>query len=284
MAKAREILKRRKVVVNIRKITKTMEMIATAKFSKAINRRKGSLSYREGLEKMAAILFEDVGHPLMAVREPCGHTTLLVLTANRGLCGGYNSGVLRLAKRRYGDLIAEGQEVSLWMSGKKGHAYAKYSQLPLAKRLLSPEDKTTWEDTVKLAREMARNFLDGTTDRVEVIYNSFTSTTAHSSGVQRLIPLDLPKPEEGRGYFWEPGPEGMREEVLYRSLEHRLFSMYLESGAVEQVARRIAMKNATDSAEEMIKILTRFYNRARQYQITQEISELMGGAEALQSR
>jgi F-type H+-transporting ATPase subunit gamma len=283
VAKAREILKRRKAVVNTMKITKAMEMIATAKFSKAINRRSGSFSYRESLEKMAAILFQDVSHPLTVAREHCVHTTLLVLTANRGLCGGYNSGVLRLAKKHYGDLTAKGQQVSLWMSGKKGHGYAKYNQLPLARKLLSPEDKTTWEDTVKLARELADDFLDGKTDRVEVVYNSFISTTAHKPGVEQLIPLDLPTPEEGRGYFWEPGPEMMREEVLYRALEHRLFGIYLESGAVEQVARRIAMKNATDSAEEMIKMLTRFYNRARQYQITQEICELMGGAEALQS-
>jgi F-type H+-transporting ATPase subunit gamma len=282
LAKAREILKRRKAVVNTMKITKTMEMIATAKFSKAISRRSGSRSYRETLEKMAAILFQDSSHPLTTAREHCGHTTLLVLTSNRGLCGGYNSGLLRLAKKHYGDLIEKGAEVSLWMSGKKGHGYAKYNQLPLARKLVSPEDKTTWEDTVRLARELADDFLDGKTDRVEVVYNSFTSTTAHRPGVEQLIPLSLPTPEEGRDYFWEPGPEKMREEILCRALEHRLFSIYLESGAVEQVARRIAMKNATDSAEEMIKTLTRFYNRARQYQITQEISELMGGSEALQ--
>ena len=282
MAKAREILKRRKAVVNTKKITKAMEMIATAKFRKAVSRRSGSRSYGETLEKMATVLFEDVSHPLTVAREQCGHTTLLVLTSNRGLCGGYNSGLLRLAKKHYGDLIAKGQEVSLWMSGRKGHAYAKYNQLPLARKLVSPEDKTTWEDTVELARELAGNFHSGKTDLVEIVYNRFTSTTAHKPGVEQLIPLKLPAPEQGRGYFWEPGPEKMREEIIYRALEHRLFGIYLESGAVEQVARRIAMKNATDSAEEMIKILTRFYNRARQYQITQEISELMGGSEALQ--
>jgi F-type H+-transporting ATPase subunit gamma len=282
LAKAREILKRRKAVINTKKITKTMEMIATAKFRKAINRMTGSRSYYGALEKMAGVLFEDISHPLALAREQCSHTTLLVLTSNRGLCGGYNSGALRLARKRYSELIANGQKVSLWMSGKKSHAYAKYNQLPMDRKLLSPEDKTTWEDAVGLARELAGNFLNGTTDLVEIIYNSFTSTTSHKPTAEQLIPLKLPAPEEERGYFWEPGPEDMREEFVYRVLEHRLFGIYLESGAVEQVARRIAMKNATDSADEMIKILTRIYNRARQYQITQEISELIGGAEALE--
>jgi F-type H+-transporting ATPase subunit gamma len=282
LAKAREILKRRKAVVNTKKITKTMEMIATAKFRKAINRMTGSRAYHEALHKMAGILFEDISHPLAVAREKRSHTTLLVLTSNRGLCGGYNSGALRLAKKHYSDLLAKGQEVSLWMSGKKGHTYAKYNQLPIARKLLSPEDKTNWDETADLTRELAGSFLNGTTDSVEIIYNSFVSTTSHKPGIEQLVPLKLPAPEQESGYFWEPGPEDMREEFVYRMLEHRLFGIYLESGAVEQVARRIAMKNATDSADEMIKILTRFYNRARQYQITQEISELIGGAEALE--
>ncbi len=280
MAKAREIMKRRKAVVNTKKITKTMEMIATAKFRRAMNRRTGALSYRAVLEKMAGVLFEETQNPLMIDRETVRHTTLLVLSSNRGLCGGYNSNLLRTAKRRYQELKSEGQ-VSLWMSGKKGHGYAKYNQMTIDNKLLSPEDKTNWEETVKLVDQLVDSFLSGRTDRVEVYYNAFVSTTTHKPMLGQLIPINLPIPKEGRGYFWEPAPEEMRAEVLKRSIEHRLFSMYLESGAVEQVARRIAMKNATDSAEEMIKLLTRHYNRARQTQITQEISELVGGAEAL---
>lgn len=273
-------MKRRKAVVNTKKITKTMEMIATAKFRKAMNRRTGALSYREVLEKMAGVLFEDTHHPLMLARERINHTTILVLSSNRGLCGGYNSNLLRAAKKRYQELKSECQ-ISLWMSGKKGLSYAKYNQMPVDVKLLSPEDKTNWEQTVKLVDELADHFLSGKTDRVEVYYNAFVSTTTHKPLLELLIPIDLPAPKEGRGYFWEPPAEEMRAEILRRSIEHRLFSMYLESGAVEQVARRIAMKNATDSAEEMIKLLTRKYNRARQTQITQEISELVGGAEAL---
>jgi F-type H+-transporting ATPase subunit gamma len=273
-------MKRRKAVVNTKKITKTMEMIATAKFRRAMNRRTGALSYREVLEKMAGVLFEDTHHPLMLARGKITHTTLLVLSSNRGLCGGYNSNLLRAAKKRYQELKSDGQ-VSLWMSGKKGLSYAKYNQMPVDVKLLSPEDKTNWEQTAKLVDELADHFLSGRTDRVEVYYNAFVSTTTHKPLLELLIPIDLPAPKEGKGYFWEPPPEEMRAELLRRSIEHRLFSMYLESGAVEQVARRIAMKNATDSAEEMIKLLTRKYNRARQTQITQEISELVGGAEAL---
>ena len=273
-------MKRRKAVVNTKKITKTMEMIATAKFRRAMNRRTGALSYREVLEKMAGVLFEDTHDPLMLAREKITHTTLLVLSSNRGLCGGYNSNLLRAAKKRYQELKSDGQ-VSLWMSGKKGLSYAKYNQMPVDAKLLSPEDKTNWEQTAKLVDELADHFLSGRTDRVEVYYNAFVSTTTHKPLLELLIPIDLPAPKAGKGYFWEPPPEEMRAELLRRSIEHRLFSMYLESGAVEQVARRIAMKNATDSAEEMIKLLTRKYNRARQTQITQEISELVGGAEAL---
>lgn len=292
MAKAKAIIKRRKVVVNTRKITKTMELVSTAKFKQSFNRIANAMPYRETLQAMMRDLAQaggDVRHPMLE-RRPAKHVTLLLLTSNRGLAGGFNSNLIKLARAHAAEERTAGAAVDLHVVGKKGLAFFRYLKEPLAGSYAHFGDRPAYADVEKLAEAFMTAYATAATDRVVVCFQRY-----HSAGVQRphletLLPLEAVVPEaEAKAagavaavdYIYSPDAESILQRLLPAYFKTMLYHAFLENVVGEQRARMVAMKNATDNAETMIKTLTRLYNRARQAQITNEISEIMGGVEAL---
>ena len=297
MAKTRALVKRRKAIRNIRKITRTMELIATARFKRALDRATEAEAFTQKLSEMAANLSAagEVKHPLLDAHEETKHTTLLVLTSNRGLCGGYNGGILREASHARKQVLADNMELALEISGKRGVSFVRYQGIQPASTYTHFEDKPTFEEVNVIAEKYIQAYIKGETDRVMVAYQKFMSAAKQVPVVETLLPLDVSSTvtdskenaEEGKGgsrtveYEFMPDATSILGEILPMSFKVRLFKCFLDSAVSEQIARRVAMKSATENASDMIKSISRQYNRARQSQITTEISEVIGGAEAL---
>ena len=295
MANPRAIVKRRKAVRNIHKITRTMELIATARFKKAFDRATRAEPFTRKIAELAADLSAsagDVSHPLLAKREQVKNSLLLVLTSNRGLCGGYNASVLREAIQRIKAIQQEGTALHLEASGKRAIAYFRYQRIPAEATYTQFEDKVTFEEVDELASRYIAAYTSGKLDRVEVAFMKFINTSRQTPVVETFLPLSevasadrdkAPgKSDRAIEYEFLPSAGGILEEILPMSFKVRLFKCFLDAAVSEQIARRVAMKGATENAGEMIKYLTRQYNRARQSNITREISEVIGGAAALE--
>lgn len=294
MAKTRALVQRRRAIRNIRKITRTMELIATARFKKAMDRAVEAEAFTRKIAELAADLSAsatNVSHPLLKEHEQVKNTLLLVLTSNRGLCGGYNASILREASRRVRQTQSEGSTLHLEVSGKRAIAYFRFQRVPAEQSYTHFEDKPRFEEVEVLANRYIAAYVNGQLDRVEVAYMKFLSAARQEPRVETLLPLSAAAPETRRHgreapqapveYEFLPDARGILEEILPVSFKVRLFKCFLDAAVSEQIARRVAMKAATESADEMIKNLTRQYNRARQAQITKEIAEVIGGAEAL---
>jgi F-type H+-transporting ATPase subunit gamma len=293
MANARVLVKRRKSVRNIRKITRTMQLIATARFQAAYNRVMATKPYTEKLASLVAKISKHAGevkHPLLQVNTTSRKSVLLVLTSNRGLCGGFNANVLRTAMEHLRAREAAGETVEMHMVGKKGAAYFKFLGLPMASRRLAMEDRPRFEDVNQLAQGFIGQYERQEIDAVYVAYMRFVSTGRQRPEVLQLLPL-VPEgepnettpaaEEEGVQYDFSPEPATLLAELLPASVKVRLFQCFTDAAVSEQVARMVAMKAATDAANDTIKLLTRQYNRARQTRITMELLDIVGGAEAL---
>jgi F-type H+-transporting ATPase subunit gamma len=294
MAKTRAIVKRRKAIRNIRKITRTMELIATARFKKALDRVTEAAAYTRKIGELAADLSAsavDVTHPLLQKREVVKNSLLLVISSNRGLCGGYNASILRETMNRIRELRAEGVTLHLELSGKRAIAYCRFQGLPAAATFTQFEDKPRFDEVEEIANRYIAGFINGTLDRVEVAYMKFLNAAKQTTVVETLLPLSSASPSAPRGaaagpartveYEFLPSAADILEEILPVSFKVRLFKCFLDAAVSEQIARRVAMTAATENAGDMIKTLTRQYNRARQAQITKELAEVIGGAEAL---
>lgn len=296
MANARAIVKRLKAVKNIRKITRTMELIATARFKKAMDRATEAAAYTKKISEIVADLSGAVmefEHPLLQKHETEENVVLLILTSNRGLCGGYNSGVLRQAIRRLKELKAEGKNVSVEVSGKRGIAFLKFQQLATDEQYTHFEDKPAFEEVNELAERYIQSYIDKKIDRLDVAYMEFETASRQHPVVQTLLPVgDLggeEKTEEDESsngvnteYEFLPSAQEILEEIVPAAFQARMFKCFLDSAVSEQIFRMVAMKGATENAEEMIGDLSQRYNRARQQQITSELSEIIGGAAALE--
>ena len=298
MANLRVLVKRRKAVRNIRKITKTMELIATARFKKALDRATEAEAYTRKIAELAADLSKNAGevsHPLLAVR-PVKKTLLLVLTSNRGLCGGYNGSVLREAVVVVRKLTASEAPFDLEVSGKRGQAFFKFQRVPRAQEYTQFEDKPTFDQVDVVASRYIDLFISGQIDQVQVAYTKFTSIAKQAAVVETLLPLSSVATETRKGgttpatpaatttrveYEFLPGAADILEELVPAAFKARLFKCFLDAAVSEQIARRVAMKAATENAGDLIKDITRVYNRTRQANITKEISELIAGSEAL---
>ena len=294
MTTAREIVRRRKSVANIRKVTKTMEMIATARFKKAHDRSVGTKPYTEKITQLSYRLSADgrsEGHPLTQVNEQSGRTVLLVLTGNRGLCGGFNSSIMRLACRQIEKLQQAGRQVDLRVSGKKGQQGFTYKGYTPAGRYTHFDEKTRYEAVEALANEFIELYTGRQIDAVQVVYTRFISSAWQHAELLSLLPLrelneegetEEPLPATDIGFYdFYPSAKELLEELIPMTVRTRLFQCFMDAIVSEQVARMSAMKAATDNAEQMIGALTRQYNRARQSQITGELLDIIGGAEAL---
>ncbi len=292
MAKARALDKRRKSVKNIRKITRTMELIATARFKKAMDRAAASTAYTKRITQVVANLANAglaVTHPLLEPREEIKHAKLLVLTANRGLCGGYNGNVIRFAVARWAELQKLAPKTTLEVSGKRGISAFKFREIKPDATYLHFEDKPTFPEVDELASRYLDEYVTGQLDRLDVAYTRFESASRQVAVVETLLPLGtltgadaaVQNAAQATQYEFLPSAESILEEVVPTSFKVKLFKCFLDAAVSEQIARRVAMKAATENADGLIKSLSMTYNRARQGQITSELLDLMGGVEAL---
>ncbi len=294
MANRRLLVKRRKAVKNIRKITRTMQLIATARFQAAHSAAVSRRPYTDKLAELTAHIagaMGDLEHPLMKVPEKEERSALLVLTSMRGLCGAYNTNLLRMALERLNSHQEAGVETDVGMVGNKGVAYFKFLGRPMAETYTHIADLPSFEEVEPIANSLIGRFVAGEIDAVDVAYTKFFSAGRQKPMIERLLPLSRPQAEEHGDaeaggdmhaeYEFSPSPEELLDELLPATVRVRLFQAFTDSAVSEQVARMVAMKAATDAAQDMIKRLTQQYNRARQTQITLELLDIVGGANAL---
>ncbi len=289
MANLRALDKRRKSIRNIRKITRTMELIATARFKKAMDRAAAATDYTDRITAIVRDLAKSgasVSHPLLEPHDAVKGVKLLMLTSNRGLCGGYNSSVVRVALQRKEQLRTETEQQHLAVSGKRGISAMKFRGVDIESTYTEFEDQPSFEAVAKIADHLMMDFNTGTIDRVDIAYTKFLSPSKQEAVVETLLPISgLDSSNEAKGptedYEFLPSAASILEEVVPASFRVKLFKCFLDAAVSEQIARMVAMKSATENAGDMIKQLSRTFNRARQAKITGEIMEIIGGVEAL---
>ncbi|MDY6935866.1 MAG: ATP synthase F1 subunit gamma [Spirochaetota bacterium] len=295
MATQKEIRKRIQSVSTTKKITKTMEMVATAKMKKMQDRLNATKPYSLRTKELISHIKEsgimDSDIPLMKEREDPNRVLLIMITGNRGLCGGYNMNVidntLSLKDKLERD---DGREVLLYAIGKKGKNYFDYMDIPIYQSVQNREDKLTFNDASEFGDELIDLFLKGEIDDVYVSYTGIVSSTSQKPAIIRLLPITYTMDVDSEDlltkmpvqYIFDPEPYKVLSSLLPLYIKVSIYTYLLESGFSEQFARRVAMKNATDAAIDMVKELTVKYNRARQAKITNEIAEIVGGASALE--
>jgi len=292
MANARALDKRRKSIRNIRKITRTMELIATARYKKAMDRAAAVTAYTDRLSQIVNSLADagtEVRHPLLEQRENPKAARLLTLSSNRGLCGGYNASILRTTLPHIEQMKSAVNHVLVDVSGKRGINGLKFRNVAPNDTYQQFEDQPSYDEVEVIASKYLELYVTGQMDRLDVIYTKFISTSRQEVTIETLLPfgsLDEGTDQQDQSthsqYEFQPSAESILEEVVPTSFKAKLFKCFLDSAVSEQVARMIAMKGATESAGDMIQQLSMTYNRARQSQITGEIMEIIGGVEALE--
>ncbi|MGD9854033.1 MAG: ATP synthase F1 subunit gamma [Planctomycetaceae bacterium] len=294
MANARVLVKRRKSIRNIRKITRTMELIATARFKKAMDRASEAAAYTRKINEIVADLAQadlKFAHPLLQQPPEETNVAVLVLTSNRGLCGGYNGGILRQALPRIKQLQAEGKRVSIEVSGKRGLSFMKFERVPIDRGYTQFEDKPAFDEVNEIASRHVADFIAGRLHRLDVAYQQFLGSSKQAPTIETLLPIgDLAGSAGVDGqahgaavdYEFLPSAEEILEELVPAAFKARFFKCFLDAAVGEQIARMVAMKSATENADDMIRAISRKYNRARQTQITSELAEIIGGAAALE--
>jgi F-type H+-transporting ATPase subunit gamma len=292
VAKPRAILKRRKAVQNIAKITRTMQLIATAKFKKAFDRAVASRPYTDRLAAIVADLASAAGelrHPLLEVRAPARRKAVVAIASNRGLAGSYNSGVQRLVLAAWRKAREEGEAPALVVSGKKLAGALRFAGAVPAAVHTHVEDKPTLTDVETIAGPLVAEYEAGRLDEVSVAYTKFESASRQRPVLERVLPFAVaPAAGEASGkgatrdWIYDPDARTILVDLLPRTVRLRFLQAFLDAAVSEQVARMTAMKAATDNAQDMIRSLGRLFNRSRQSQITTELSEIMGGAAALE--
>ena len=291
--KTREIKGRIKAVANIQRITKTMQMIATARFQTAFRRATAAKPYTQKIVELVGELSSAGGsldHPLLrpwgGQEEHGDRAQLLVITGNRGLCGGYNAGVLRTAMNFRREHVEPAADVDV--VGKKGNTYFKFNRIPVAAFRSEFTDNPTYAQVEAVADQYMASFTAGNYESVYVVYMAFHSMGRQSPEVLKLLPLEDPRQDQTASsqaevlYDFSPEPKQLLDELLPLTVKTRLFQCFNEAIVSEQLARMVAMKAATEAASKMSKLLTRQFNRARQTAITTELTEIMGGAAGLE--
>ena len=274
-------------VKSTQKITRAMELIASSRIIKAQRRVEAARPYAEQMRALIASVGQNAGsidHPLLRRRDEVGTVGLIVITADRGLAGAYNSNVIRAAERD----MREHRETKLFLSGKKAISYFKFRGYDYSDAWQGYSEQPRADDARKVARAAAEAFANGEVDEVRIAFTKYESAANQKAQVVKLIPAPREEFEGDRSdtgsranYLFEPEPEDILSLLIPRYIEGAVLQGMLEAAASEQAARRRAMKAATDNADELIENLTRVYNQARQAEITTEIMEVIGGAEAL---
>jgi F-type H+-transporting ATPase subunit gamma len=285
MAKTRDIKRRIRSVKSTQQITRTMEMVATSKLKRAQDRLQASRPYGGEVKKFIRELVASkpsMSHPLLEEREEVRSVGLLLVTSNRGLCGSFNTNIIKRAHALYEELGAEGKTVTLDIVGKKGLSFFRFREFPIERSFTGLPELPSPDDIGELADSFIDRYTSGAIDRFVILYNEFRSPVEQRPIIETVIPIPRKDVDEEPGeYIMEPVPEEILARILPLYVHSTLRMALTESTTSEQGARRTAMKAATDNADEMIRFLVRSFNKARQAQITQEISEIVGGANAL---
>ena len=288
MAKGRELKGRIKSVENTRKITRTMEMVATSKMKRAQDRVVAARPYAGALAEVITSLYSEglaERFPLLRQPERVQRAAVILIAGNRGLAGAFNTNLIREARLLVQRLEGEGTQVDLHVVGRKGIGYFKYVGRAMVSQRTDIGDRPTAADAASLVDTLMADFAAGTIDAVYVVHAQFKSalsTPPHTAQVLPITPPHAAKGEAPREFLLFPNAEAILGELLPAYVRNAVYRAIVETIAGFYSAQRTAMKNATDNASEMLKILARTYNRARQANITQEIAEIVGGAAALQ--
>ncbi|GAA4806969.1 F0F1 ATP synthase subunit gamma [Nocardioides caeni] len=291
----REYRARIKSTESMKKITRAMELIAASRIIKAQQRAKAAAPYARELTRAvsAVATFSNVDHPLTREEENPRKAAVLVITSDRGLAGAYSSSVIKEAERLTERLQAEGKELDFYLAGRKAEAYFKFRGRDYVQAWTGFSDQPDYEHAAEIGKALIDAFLkeqgeDGDVDEVHVVSTRFRSMLVQEPVAVRLLPLEVVEGEEAPEadellplYEFEPSAEAVLDGLLPQYVQSRIFYSLLQAAASELAARQKAMKAATDNASELIKKLTRVANQARQAGITQEISEIVGGVNAL---
>ena len=289
--KERALRRQIRSVQSTKKITKAMELIAASRIVKAQQRVAAARPYSERITEVIrnlAAAGAGGGSPLLAEREQIGTVAYVVVAADRGLSGAYNSSVIRAAERSMQRQRAEGRQTRLITVGRKAQSYFRFRGWEIDQAYTGISDTPTYEDARRVAEYVVTRFETGEYDLVELAYTQFLSAASQRVAIRRFVPLDpsmLETEAEGltAAYEFEPGPQEILDRLLPRYAEARLYAALLEGTASFFAAQQRAMKSATDNAEELIVKYSRAMNRARQDAITTEIMEIVGGAEAMRA-
>jgi F-type H+-transporting ATPase subunit gamma len=289
-AQLRVVRRRIRSVQSTMKITRAMELIAASRLARAQERVAQARPYTDEITAaLESIVSTEatISHPLLEQRAEAKAAAVLVVTSDRGLAGPYNANVLRTAEELMARLRDDGMEPKLYVTGRQGVAYYRFRQRPIEQSWTGFSEAPSYDDADAIVQLLVEEFVSLRADQIHAVYTEFVSAGTQRAVARRFVPLVIEEVEEGPPepipqYVYEPSPERLLDALLPRYVEARVFSAMLEAAASEQAARRRAMKAATDNAHELIGDLTREYNQARQAQITQEIMEIVGGAEAFQ--
>ena len=288
MAKGRELKGRIKSVENTRKITRTMEMVATSKMKRAMDRVIAARPYAQALgDVMSRLYSPELAERFPLLRQP-GQTrraAVILITGNRGLSGAFNANLIRESRNLIGRLEREGVEVELHAVGRKGLGYYRYIGRAVASSRTDLGDRPSAENAAEIVDGLMDAFASGSLDAVYIVHAHFRSAISTPPTTETILPVTPPTGEDGkqqREYLLFPSAEEILSSLLPAYVRNMVYRALVENTAAFYSAQRTAMKNATDNASDMLNILRRTYNRARQANITQEIAEIVGGAAALQ--
>jgi len=286
MAKGRELKGRIKSVENTRKITRTMEMVATSKMKRAQERVMATRPFATVLGEVISSLYSsELAERFPLLRQPATvrRAAVLVLTSNRGLAGGFNSNIIKEARGLIARLTSEGVDVELHVVGRKGLGYFRYVGREVASSRTDITDRPTVKEAGELVDGLMDRFATGALDAVYVVSARFRSALSTPPHTEKILPVTPPeRTGPSRDYLLFPSAEAILTELLPAYVRNSVYRALVENEAGFQGAQRTAMKNATDNATDILNVLRRNYNRARQANITQEISEIVGGAAALE--
>ncbi len=291
MAKSRQLKGRIRSVQNTRKITKTMELVATSKLKRAQDRVVAARPYAEALRQVLSdLITAELAERFPLLRRPAppakggpNRAAVILLTSNRGLAGGFNANLIKEARRRIEALEAEGYTVDLHGIGKKGIGFFRYLGRKLALERVDIGDRPTVDHAAEIVEPLIRAYAEGDLASVDLVQARFVSALQTPPATVRILPVEAPaSATAARDYILAPSADAILEQLLPLYVRNAVYRGLVETAAGEHGARRTAMKNATDNAGEILELLKRTYNRQRQAQITQEIAEIVGGAAALQ--
>ena len=290
----REYRARIKSTESMKKITRAMELIAASRIIKAQQRAQSAAPYARELTRAvsAVATYSNVDHPLTREPENPQRVAMLIVTSDRGLAGAYSSSVLKEAERLAEKLRGEGKDIDIYLCGRKGEAYYRFRGRPVVRAWTGFSDQPSYDAALEVGTTLINAFLDEdgehAVDEVHVVYTRFRSMLTQEPTAVRLLPLEVVEGEERPSsdevlplYEFEPSAETVLDNLLPQYVQSRIFFAFLQAAASELAARQKAMKSATDNADELIKKYTRIANQARQAGITQEISEIVGGVNAL---